>query len=98
MDKIPEDYRCYVIEGALCITDEQKALIDQRLKRNGNVVVWEYAPGITDGRRISLDNVSEITGFKMGMEKRPLVLKVKIDGARHKILAYLRGPISYGDQ
>jgi hypothetical protein len=96
LDKIPEDYRCYVIEGALCITDQQKALIASRLKRNGNVVVWEYAPGITDGRRISLENVSDITGFKMGMQKRQLALQVKIDGAKHKILTYLRGPITYG--
>jgi hypothetical protein len=95
LDKIPEDYRCYVIEAALCITDAQKALMDQRLKRNGNVVVWEYAPGITDGRKISLDNVSEITGFKIGMQKRPLVLKVKIDGAKHELLKYLPGPITY---
>ena len=97
LDKIPEDYRCYVIEGALCITDQQRALIAKRLKRNGNVVVWEYAPGITDGRRISLHNVSEITGFKIGMQERQLVLKVKIDGAKHKILKYLRGPTTYGD-
>ncbi len=97
LDKIPEDYRCYVIEGALCITDEQKTMIAKRLKRNGNVVVWEYAPGITDGRRISVDNVSEITGFKMGVLGRRLALRVKIDGAKHKILTYLPGPITYGE-
>jgi hypothetical protein len=97
LDKIPEDYRCYVIEGALCITDQQKALIAKRLKRNGNVVVWEYAPGITDGRRISVKYVSDITGFKMAMQGWRLALKVKIDGAKHKILTYLPGPISYGN-
>ena len=74
--KIPK-YKCYLFLNTFRITKDQAKHIEA-LKRNGNVLVFVYAPGITDGNKLTLDRVSEITGIKMDVKKEEAAHRINI--------------------
>jgi|GEM_PF-7011261 len=65
MERIPDGYKCYLFLNTFSIDNNQKAYIDSRFKKNGNTLVFLYAPGIIDGSKIDTSRVSEITGINM---------------------------------
>ena len=74
--KFPK-YKCYLFLNTFRITKDQAKRIGA-LKRNGNVLIFVYAPGITDGDKLDLNRVSEITGIKMDIKKEEAAHRINI--------------------
>jgi len=69
LEKIP-DYTCYLFLNTFLLTDRQKAFIDQKLKRDNKTLVWLYAPGLIDGRRLNPAHIQQVTGIAMEIQER----------------------------
>ena len=77
------------------ITTEMERAIEKYLKRDGQIVVWVYLPGISEGTRLNLSNVEDVTGFKIGLEERKAGLQVKITNGSHDLTKGMEGQV-YG--
>ena len=56
-------YRCVIFPNAVCLSPEQRKEI-LRLTE-GKHVIWLYAPGYSDGRTLSPDQIRELTGLSV---------------------------------
>ncbi len=59
------DHRFYWFLNTFFLTDAEMESIEQRVKRNGNVVLWTYAPGIQSSAGLDLKRVERLTGFRL---------------------------------
>lgn len=64
MDKVPSR-KVYLFLNAFYLTKKQRETIDKKYKRNGNILIWLYAPGIIDEKGYDLKKTSDLTGFKL---------------------------------
>ena len=62
--RLPE-YTVWVFPNAFRLNAEERALVRRKCMRNGNVVVFIYAPGIVDAQRVAVDNMAELLGFTL---------------------------------
>lgn len=89
------DHKINIILSPYEITAKMAQAIDTHLKRDGQIVVWVYLPGISEGRSLSLANVEEVTGFQIGLEERKAGLQVKITNGGHALTSGMEGQV-YG--
>jgi len=96
LDKIP-DYKCYFFLNTFRITDSQKKIIETRLKKNNNTLVWVYAPGLIGNNTLDSGNISKITGIRMEVtekEFKPAVIiseekgPIKLPGCSGRTYTY----------
>jgi len=67
--KMP-DYKLYIFLNAFHLDERQRQMIDKKVKRNGSVAVWFYAPGFVTDEGFSLDAAEEVTGIRLAYEAR----------------------------
>ena len=77
------------------ITEEMSRAIDQQLKCNGQIVVWVYLPGISDGTTMDAGFMKPITGFDIGVVEQKATLQVKLAKTDHVLTQGIEGMI-YG--
>lgn len=65
LEQIPDDYRFYIFANNYLITPEQKRGLEKRFKKNGNTLLFLHAPGITNGKELSLNQVSDTVSLKL---------------------------------
>jgi len=68
IDKIPDTVKLYVFVNPFYITPTEEETIAKRFKKNGNVIVWTYAPGYVTDKGLSLDRMKKITGIAFGKD------------------------------
>lgn len=61
-------YKVVVFGTTYCISDEDMAFINEQVKKDGRLVVFNYAPAYTDGTRLDVGRIGEITQ----MDVRPI--------------------------
>jgi len=59
------DYKLYIIQDCLHLTQTQRRLIRQKTCVEGRTVLWMYAPGIVGDSGISVDAVGELVGMRI---------------------------------
>lgn len=64
-------YRVVVFGNTFVLDDRQRRFIRDHVAADGRTLVWTYAPGYSDGRRLDPDAVSRLTGFRLA----PLTLQ-----------------------
>ena len=64
-------YRAVVFMNVYAVTDAQKQFIRERVAQNGRTLVWNYLTGFTNGKRLSLDFVSELSGMSLQRTETP---------------------------
>jgi hypothetical protein len=69
-------YRAVVFANTWLLSTRQRAYIARTVAREGRHVVWVYAPGYSDGTRLSTELISETTG--MSIERIELALPPSI--------------------
>ena len=83
------DYKLYVFVNSFIITPEEREVIHKKLKKNGAVALWIYAPGIIDptsiDNKISEDNIEALTGIKCKIENEKHDSHFRWNGTEHKI-------------
>jgi hypothetical protein len=61
---VPEA-RVHLFLNALALTRAEREAIERRFKRNGNLLIWLYAPGVIDESGYGIEKASELTGFTL---------------------------------
>lgn len=92
--KVPS-HKLNIILSPFEITEDMHNAIDTHLKKNGQVVVWVYLPGISTGNELSASNVERATGFAIGVSENQSILQVKLTESGHSLSKGLNG-LSYG--
>ncbi len=72
------DFKLYIFLNTFQVTPAQREAIHDRLKRNAATAVWVYAPGYIDGKKLSLENMTALTGIKLAEDDTPGELHVDI--------------------
>ncbi len=96
-DDFPEQHRLFLFPDLFLYTPERLTLLRDKVFRNGNVVIFGPATGITDGRKLSAETAFELTGIPMELLRKEMPRWVSVDRFDHPITAGLSRRIDYGD-
>jgi hypothetical protein len=96
-DDFPEPHRLFLLPNLFLHTPERLALLREKLFRNGNVVIFGPATGITDGTRLSGESARALTGIPLELVHKEMPRWVSIDRFDHPVTAGLSRRIDYGD-
>lgn len=68
-----QKYRMYIFINPYQLNSEEVSFINKKLKKNGNVLVWHFAPGYLnpDQQKYDIDQVSTLTGIRSTTSMRP---------------------------
>lgn len=73
LDGKGRSYRMYIFMNQYIASAKERELIEKRLKKDGNVLIWMYGAGLIDPdakETLSLDNARDLTGFTFGCDMR----------------------------
>ncbi len=100
LDRIdPDRYKMYIFLDTMYLTDQQRKMIDEKVKNKGRTVLWVYAPGYISDNTLSTEAVSKIVGMKIGMSREKTLPNISITNYDDAITKDLRkgdSNISYG--
>lgn len=81
--KFPFDkYKFFIFLNSFYLNDNDRQIIKDKICTGGKTVLWIYADGIANDKSLSVSNVEELIGIKLGMENLP------VDGMRCAINNY----------
>jgi hypothetical protein len=94
--KSTEQYKVWIFPSAVHFDDAQLGLIKKHCMRNGNHILWVYAPGSVSEKGIDLQRMEQITGFNYSytMDQGELAVKTIEGGSGY--LAGRKSPVVYG--
>lgn len=87
--------KMYVFLNAFAPTAAQRAAIE-RLKAQGRVLVWLYAPGAYRDDRLDLPAMESLSGVRIAMDPRPARLEVKTGDTTYGA-NFEMAPVFYAD-
>jgi hypothetical protein len=96
-DDFPTAHRLFLFPDLFLYTPERLALLREKVFRDGNVIIFGPATGITDGTRLSGESASALTGLPLALVHKEMPRMVSIDRFDHPITAGLSRRIDYGD-
>ena len=80
------DYKLYIFANVFCLNKTERETIRKKLSKNKATAVWLYASGVIDPdekERISVENIYNLTGFKVGMVQEITDTKYRISNNTH---------------
>ncbi len=98
LDNMP-DYRLYVFVNAFALTRAERNAIAAKVKRNGQVALWIYAPGFIcpdSSPKLSLEHMRDLTGIRMAMTDKAWNTRLRLAEEQHEALAGLDRNRVYG--
>ena len=97
-DDLP-DYRLCVFPNAFSLDDGERAMIRDRLCRDGRMILWHYAPGLINpaARTLEPGNVTELTGIGMDWIRQRKHLELTLTGEPAWLSAGLPAQFAFGD-
>jgi len=96
-DDFPSCHKVFLFPNLFCVTPERLELLRRKVFRNGNVAIFGPASGITDGRRLSAETATELTGIPLELVRKESPRFVTIDRFDHPVTERLASRIDYGD-
>jgi hypothetical protein len=81
-------HRVYYFPNLFKIDAARRRLLEEKVLRNGHVVVWGPGTGISDGTKIGPEAASAVTGFAFDM--------LPVNDHRRTLLAVIRHPLTKG--
>jgi len=90
------DYKMYLFLNVFHLTEEQRRMISEKVRRNNSTVVWLYAPGFADDKVLSLEHTCELMGMKLKYEVRNCDLLTRISDDSHPITKGLGTNYQFG--
>lgn len=67
---VPE-HKVNIMLSATQITPSERKAIEERLCKNGNVIIWIFTAGLSDGATSDVANISALTGMHMQLVSSP---------------------------
>ncbi len=69
LDDLPradlDRYKLVVFLNTFHMTDDQRAVVNERVKRDGRTLLWCYAPGLFNGPRRSVEAMESLAGIRI---------------------------------
>ncbi|MCL2707792.1 MAG: hypothetical protein FWF03_01615 [Defluviitaleaceae bacterium] len=90
------DFRCYLFPNLFMLDDERLGTLSKKVFKDGRISIFGPATGITDGKKLSAEWASRVTGVEMEMFKRESPRRVVVIG-NHDITRNLPSSLIYGD-
>ena len=88
-------YRLYIFLNAFSLDEQRRAALKREIRRNNRTALWIYAPGLIKDE-LSLDNMTDLTGFRFGRGEQPWGPLVHITDFGHPITADLNQDLFWG--
>ena len=89
-------YKFWIFPSAVALSDEEMELIQKHCLRNGNHVLWIYAPAVLSQKGLDLKQMETLTGFECGYTLEPGELAVRVEPGNHLLVQGRKSPIVYG--
>jgi hypothetical protein len=106
LEKLPEQYKCYIFLNAFYLNDEQRKIIRRTAQKSGKTLVWLFASGLIN-EDVKAENMKDITGINFVCDWTEWSVKLFISNFNHPITRDLPptifgtdfsiGPIPYID-
>ncbi len=96
--KMP-DYKMYVFVNTFNLTDDDRRVIREKLRRNNAVAVWLYASGVANPDRedkLSPDNIADLVGAPIEMDTDCVSGKFRIIPNSHGVVHTMQPRFLYG--
>ena len=88
-------YKLYVFLNAFRLDAARRAALARNLRRDGRMALWIYAPGYVKDD-LSVDHMTELTGFKYAMGERPWASMMHVTNYTHPLTKGLPQDLSWG--
>jgi hypothetical protein len=65
------DYKLYIFANTLILSDSEREVIKEKLKKNGAYAIWVYASGLINPDKapmLDCENISELIGMRIHMQ------------------------------
>jgi hypothetical protein len=89
-------HRVYYFPNLFRVDDARLALLRDKVFCDGHVVVWGPGSGISDGRTISAESATRLTGFSFRLLPANVQRRVRITNYNHPITRDLPANLFYG--
>ena len=90
------DYKLYIFLNCFYLNAAERKAIDEKVKRDGNAALWLFGAGIGNERGISLENMTELTGFQFASLDSIWELTCSIRNYQHPITQGLKADTVFG--
>ena len=84
IEKAP-DHRLWIFLNCFSPSPEMRKTISKKVKRNGQVAVWLYAPGLLDGGKLNAEQAAALTGIELRVLDKESPLAVTVTEAAHPL-------------
>lgn len=101
LDCFPK-HRVFYFPNLFRADDKRMAILQEKVFRDGNIVIWGPGSGISDGTKISKESASKLTGFEFIMLPANAPRRILISNFDHPVTKDLDesmvigGPLPYG--
>jgi len=92
IDDLPRarDYKFYIIQDCLHLTDAQRRMLKEVVCRDGKTVLWLYAPGVVGDHGVDVEGVSDLVGMKLAVQHLSGQYRLRLVDGTHP---YTRGVV-----
>jgi len=91
-------YKCYYFMNLHYVDDHRLDLIERKLKRDGNVLLWQWAAGAVTAAGIGTDSMEKLTGMRFAMDRLRWEHVIAICNWQHPITRELPADCHYGTE
>lgn len=91
-----KDFKVYLFLNTFRVTPDQRRQIHRRLERDHATAVWVYAPGYIQEDRLSLEDMSALTGIHLAEDNSAGELRVEVVSHEHEYTRSLPEGFAYG--
>lgn len=97
-DGLVPEHRINIFLGTTYITEEERAAIESQLKKNGNILVWIFTDGISDGTTTDVALMESLTGMDLGIISTDIqwVYSAKVSNTSHWLTSGMSANEPYG--
>ncbi len=85
------DYKVYLMLTSADMDQSERDAVDKHLKNKDKVVLWQYIAGISDGKKVSAKNMSEVIGMDVKVVAETSELGATINNKKHWLTEGLEG-------
>lgn len=89
-------YKCYLLPNLYHLTPEKEKLLNTKVKRDGNVLVWIYGAGYVGESDFDLSAMARATDMRIDCHAYPWEHRIGISDWTHPITKSLPGDLLFG--
>ena len=88
-------YKLYIFLNPIRLDENRRSVLKKEIRQSGRTAVWIYAPGYIKDTA-SIENMTDLTGFRFGMNDHPWASFLHITNFTHPITKGLSQDLFWG--